>query len=138
MESFGKKRHLEETTVRLEDMTVQKVHDLLANLMDTGKIGAFNDIQKQNTLTAVHKNQIDGEVLKGMNEHDLDTILEVKIFGQRKKLLARIKEMSVTSVQTTGIQQEILMQTLANDQEQYTRTATYASALTSGAEVRHT
>ncbi len=121
--------------VRLEDMTVQDVHDWLANMIDTGKIGVFDDIQKQNTLTAVIRNQIDGEVLKVMSEHDLETILEVKVFGQRKKLHARIKEMVF---RMTEMHKQIRMQTLATDQEQYKRTVTYAAALTSGTEVRHT
>ena len=47
--------------------------------------------------TKINGNGIDNEVLKSLTEEDLEKIMGVKVFGQRRKLKGRIKELFIDS-----------------------------------------
>ena len=83
--------------------TVKEVYEWLETTINTGGIGVVTEIQKQQILSAVKENQIDGEVLKSLNETDFEPILGVRIFGQRRKLRERIKQISVCSNLQNGL-----------------------------------
>ena len=89
-EGAGRKRCVEDC---FEVDSVQDVFSWLENVINNGGMGAVTSSQKHTILDAVEQNQIDGEVLKSMTEEDLTQILRVVVFGQRRKLKERIKEL---------------------------------------------
>lgn len=76
----------------MEKKTVQEVFKWLEKTINTGGIGVVTPDQKQRILNSIDEHQIDGEVLESLNEAELESLLTVDIFGQRRKLLLRIKE----------------------------------------------
>jgi hypothetical protein len=89
MEILGKRNREESHTVE----TVDDVHDWLQNVIHSGGMGNVNDAQKRGILDSVRSNEIDREVLKSLSEGDFENVLGVKVFGQRRKLKERIKEL---------------------------------------------
>ena len=82
--------------------SVQDIREWLESIINSGGMGNVSGEQKTFILDAVIGNEIDKEVLKSLTEEDLEKVMGVKVFGQRRKLKERIKELFVDSNAAPG------------------------------------